>query len=198
MLPMPANAEKPIDPAEAAVRIARELESRKVDYAIGGAVALGYWARPRGTVDVDLTLFFPQQQASEAVRVLQQIGCDIIAARAIASLREHGFCRATFVSRRVDVFIQSNSFYEQAKARRRRVYLEDQQVMILDAESLAVFKLMFFRPQDFVDIRNMLKFQGLAFDRQWVRQRLLEIVGPRDPRLAEWDKLVSDSEHESP
>jgi nucleotidyltransferase AbiEii toxin of type IV toxin-antitoxin system len=194
---MPAKTEKPIDPAEAAVRLARELESRNIEYAIGGALALGYWARPRGTVDVDLTLFFSKQQASEAIRVLQQIGCDIIAARALASLREHGFCRATFASRRVDVFIQSNPFYEQAKVRRQRVYLEDQQVMILDAESLAVFKLMFFRPQDFVDVRNMLKFQGTAFDRQWVRQQLLEIVGPRDPRVAEWDKLVSDFEHES-
>jgi hypothetical protein len=65
-----------------------------------------------GTVDVDLTLFLPQEKSSEAVRLRQQIGCEFVAARAISSLREHGFCRTTLDSRRVDVFIESNAFYD--------------------------------------------------------------------------------------
>lgn len=185
-------AERPIDPAVAAARIARELEARHVDYAIGGAIALGYYARPRGTVDVDLTLFFPKDKSSEAVRVLQQIGCEVVAARAIPSLREHGFCRTTLAGRRVDVFIEGSEFYKHVKVRRRRVDLEGQQVTILDAESLAVFKMMFFRPQDVVDLRNILEMQRAAFDRDWVRRQLVEIAGPRDPRIIQWDELVNE------
>jgi hypothetical protein len=143
-------------------------------------------------VDVDLTLFLPQERSSEAVRLLQQIGCDVVSSQALPSLREHGFCRVTLESRRVDVFIESSAFYKHAKARRRRVDLEGQPVMILDAESLAVFKMMFFRSQDVVDLENILKIQGTTFDRNWVRARLLEIVGARDPRIFRWDELVSE------
>ncbi len=137
---MPTEAERPIDPAEAASRLARELEARGVDYAIGGALALAYCGRPRGTVDVDLTLFIPQSRSAETIRLLQQIGCDFVSTGALASLRAHGFCRVLFASRRIDVFVETSAFYQQAKARRRRVDLEGQAMMVLDAESLAVSK----------------------------------------------------------
>ena len=78
---MPTEADRPIDPATAASRIACELEARGVEYAIGGAIALDYWARPHCTVDVDLTLFLPQERSSEAVRLLQQLGCEIVGPR---------------------------------------------------------------------------------------------------------------------
>jgi hypothetical protein len=50
---------------------------------------------------------------------------------------------------------------------------------------------MFFRTQDIADLENILTFQGERFDRDWVRSRLVEIVGPRDPRVIRWDQLVS-------
>jgi hypothetical protein len=135
---MSTVANSPIDPTEAARRLARELDARGVEYAIGGAIALAFFGRPRGTVDVDLTLFLPKEKASEAVRLLQQIGCEVTATRALASLREHGFCRVNLVGRRVDVFVEHSPFYAEAKLRRRRVDLEGQEIAILDAESLAV------------------------------------------------------------
>jgi len=192
MLPMPNEAERPVDPGTVAKRLARALDERKTEYALGGAIALGFWAQPRGTMDVDLNLFMAKDKHSEVIWELQDIGCDVSATKAVASLREHGFCRATFASWRVDVFIPTIPFYEQAKARRKRVYLGDQQVTVLDAESLAVFKMMFFRPQDIVDLREILRIQGPAFDRSWVRDQLLDIVGQRDPRIAQWDELISE------
>jgi hypothetical protein len=189
---MQAEADAPIDPGSVAAHLAQQLDERGIEYALGGAIALGFWARPRGTVDVDLTLFFAPEKASEVVWYLQQIGCDVKASRAIASLREHGFCRVAFAARQVDVFVATNSFYESAKARRRRVHLGDREVTILDAETLAVFKMMFFRPQDIVDLRKILQVQGDRLDRGWVRDHLLEIVGPLDPRIAQWDELVNE------
>jgi len=189
---MPNDAEQPVDPGTVAGRLARALDERKTEYALGGAIALGFWAQPRGTMDVDLTLFMANDRLSEVIWELQEIGCDVSATSAIRSLREHGFCRATFASWRVDVFVPTIPFYDQAKARRKRLFLGDQQVAVLDAESLAVFKLMFFRPQDIVDLREILRMQGAAFDRTWVRDQLLIIVGQRDPRIAQWDELVSE------
>lgn len=186
MPPKPNEGKRPRSPARVARRLARALDKRETEYTLGGAIALGFCSRPRGTVVVDLTLFLPQDRGTEAVRLLQQIGCELIAARAVASIREHGFCRANFEGRRIHVFVEHNSFYPQAKARRRRVDLLGHQIAILDAETLAVFiKLMFFRPQDIVDLRNILEMQRAAFDRDWVREQLINIVGSRDPRVTQ-------------
>jgi hypothetical protein len=53
-----------LDVADVARRLAAALDARQQEYAFGGAIALGYWAQPRGTVDVDLTLFLPPDKPS--------------------------------------------------------------------------------------------------------------------------------------
>jgi len=45
-------------------QLAEKLELRGQEYALGGAIALGYWGTPRGTVDVDLTVYLPPEQSS--------------------------------------------------------------------------------------------------------------------------------------
>jgi hypothetical protein len=190
---MPSEPDPTMNPGEVAAQIAHALDVRKTDYALGGAIALGYWGQPRGTMDVDLTLFLSIDQPSVVVWELQEIGCEVQSARAIASLQEHGFCTATFSSCRVDIFVPTIPFYEQAKARRRRVQLGDQQVLIWDAETLSVFKMMFFRPRDFIDLQQVLRMQGSHFDREWVHEQLLEIYGSRDPRLSKWNELTSEA-----
>jgi hypothetical protein len=188
------KVEQPLDSSEVAERLAAELNHRGSEYALGGAIALAYWAQPRGTLDVDLTLFLSPQKPAEVVWLLGEIGCNVVASDAIASIREHGFCRAEYHSVRVDVFLPIIPFYEHAKARRRAVHLGAQQLFVWDAETLAVFKMMFFRPQDLVDISQILKVQAGTFDRSWVRERLVEIYGPNDTRIGKWDDLISEQD----
>jgi hypothetical protein len=180
------------DATTLARRIAQALESRRHEYAIGGAVALGYWSEPRGTLDVDCTLFLAPDKPSECIWLLQEIGCTVSATHALQSLQEHGFCRVDYGALHLDVFLPILPFYELARQRRRRVLLGDQEIMIWDAETLAVFKMMFFRRKDVADVEQMLRIQGAAFDRDWVRQQLSDLYGSRDPRLAQWDELVRE------
>lgn len=187
---MDENQAKP-SPTAVALTLAEALESRGQDYAIGGALALGYWADPRGTMDVDLTLFVSADRPTECVSVLQGIGCHVSASDAVALLQEHGFCRATFAAVRVDVFVPTIPFYDTARARRRRVPLKHGHVMIWDPETLAVFKMMFFRRKDVTDLEQILQRQP-SLDRTWVRDQLVEIYGPRDARIAQWDELITE------
>ncbi len=57
------------DPSINAVAVARllaeQLDSKGIEYALGGAIALGYWGLPRATVDVDVTLDLPAERSSE-------------------------------------------------------------------------------------------------------------------------------------
>ncbi len=181
-----------IDPIDVAKSLAAALNARGKDYALGGALALGYWATPRGTLDVDLTLFIPKERPTECVLLLQELGCEVSAAAAVVSLQSHGFCRVRLQDIPVDVFVPSIPFYELAKARRRQMALEEQSVWIWDAESLAVFKMMFFREKDLLDLKQVLGRQKSAFDRIWVRDQLVELFGKRDPRVAEWDRMLAD------
>ena len=75
-----ADPSPELDAAEVAEHLAAALDERGLEYALGGAIALGCWGEPRGTLDVDLTLFLPIEQPSHCVWLLQQIGCDVRAA----------------------------------------------------------------------------------------------------------------------
>ncbi len=191
---MPNSDKRPPDAAAVAQQLAASLEERRCDYALGGAIALGYWGEPRGTIDVDLTVFLSPKQPSGCIRLLQEFGCQVESARALESLLEHGFCEVRLRGLRIDVFLPTLPFYEAARQRRRRVPLGEQMVMIWDAETLCVFKMMFFRRKDVADVEQVLRIQGEGLDRDWVRARLEEIYGRRDPRIAQWRELVAEME----
>ena len=180
------------NPAEVAGQIARALEDRSQEYAVGGAIALGYWGQPRGTIDVDLTLFLSPDKVAECIDCLLALGCEVDRANAVPLLREHGFCRAFFRGVRIDVFLPVAPFYEFAKKRRTRVWLGDYQIWIWDAESLAVFKMMFFRRKDLADVEQIIRNRGRNLDRDWIREHLEQMYGQRDPRLAQWNELVAE------
>ncbi len=184
------------DAAAVAATIAERLESRGQDYALGGAIALAYWGLPRSTVDVDVTIYLPTDQPSQCVWLLQGIGCQLAAEKAVESFREDGFCRVTFGGLNVNVFLPIVPFYEAARIRRKSVPLAGRSVLIWDAETLSVFKMMFFRRKDMADVEQILRTQGESLDRAWVRERLMEMYGPLDPRLSEWDGLARETQEQ--
>lgn len=85
-------------------------------------------------------------------------------------------------------------FYDVARARRARVKMGEEYIHVWSAETLAVFKMMFFRRKDVVDVERLLRDGGPEFDRAWVRAQLVEIFGARDPRIPAWDELVAEVE----
>ncbi|MDQ3033498.1 MAG: hypothetical protein M3Y87_13850 [Myxococcota bacterium] len=91
---------------------------------------------------------------------------------------------------RVDVFVPSIPFYEEAARRRVRTTIGVHTTWVHSAEVLAVFKMLFFRPKDLIDIARMLDVRGARFDRSFVRAALVEMLGD-DERIAKWDALVA-------
>ncbi len=51
----------PADPDsyQVAEELACRLDAVHCEYALGDAIALGFWSEPRGTLDVDVTLYLP-------------------------------------------------------------------------------------------------------------------------------------------
>ncbi|MDZ4657639.1 MAG: hypothetical protein SH868_08675 [Bythopirellula sp.] len=177
------------DSYQVAEELSARLEAAECDYALGGAIALGFWAEPRSTLDVDVTLYLPLDDPDGCMRMLDQIGCEFDRLRIEETLKEHTFCQVRLLGLRLDVFLPMSPFYELAKARRREVPLGNRQAYIWDAETLCVFKMMFFRRKDLVDIESILRSQGATLDRAWIENALLELYGHRDPRINQWREL---------
>lgn len=190
---MPDPNQFEFDAPTIAAELAGKLEAMGVEYAVGGAIALGFWSEPRATLDVDITLLLPESEYLGAVDILQQAGCDVARRQALESIEEHGVCRVSLHGVTVDVFLPTLSLFDQARDRRVRVTIEGKPLLVWSAEVVAVLKMMFFRGQDLVDVEKMMRFQGSGFDRNWVRDRLVEIFGARDPRIPAWDELVTQT-----
>jgi hypothetical protein len=59
----------------------------------------------------------------------------------------------------------------------------------LSAEALAVFKLLFFRGKDMVDLERLVAVRP-ELDRAYVRERIVEMMGEDDARTQRWDEIV--------
>lgn len=181
--------------AQVARAIADALERRKIPYAIGGAIALGFYAPPRATVDVDVNIFVAGGQRFEkALGALNDSGFvpEAESAVLLRQAREEGQFRGRVQGMRVDVFVATVPFYRELRRRVRNAVLLGRPLKILSPEDLLVLKLMFFRRKDLADAEALLRDQGAALDRRKVRGRLVKLVGEEDERVRAWDELASE------
>jgi len=168
------------------------LEAQGLAYAIGGAVAYGYWGVPRATVDVDLNLFVEGDDLRHAIAALRLGGAEIDEASALASSEARGDFRGRVSGMRLDVFTPSIEFSFEAGRTRVRTELLGEPVWILSAEATAVFKLLFFRPKDVLDLERLVAVQGERVDRAYIRGWLVDMMGEEDVRVRRWDRIVAE------
>ena len=192
---MPESNPPPV--TEVAARLAERLEDIGCDYALGGAIALACWAEPRGTVDADVSFYLPIKKLGKTVAVLQTIDAEFSESKVRESLAQHGFCSVQFMGRRLDVFLPIAAIYEAARPRRRKMPIGDRQVMVWDAETLCVFKMIFFRRKDLADVESILRTQRGCLDLSWIESQLIEMYGNRDPRVSQWNELADETRTES-
>lgn len=173
-------------------RLADALEAAGVPYAIGGALALGVWGFPRATNDVDLNLFVEVDRLGPALEILRRAGCVVDEAQALACARERGDFTVRAGMTRVDVFVPSVPLYDAARTRIRAAPLEGRPAWFLSPEDLIVFKMLFFRTKDILDIERLVAFAGADLDRGYVRRWLLDLVGEDDDRVGRWERILRD------
>ncbi len=157
-------------------------------HAIGGAIALGYCTiEARGTRDVDVNVFVPPSRTREVLAALPEgvrvRGQDIEAAE------RDGQVRVLWDETPIDLFFSVLPFHDEVERNVRHVSFGDRTIPVLDCTGLAVFKAMFGRPRDWVDIEAMIEARSLDVDEatRWIR----EMVGD-DPRIERLVELRDD------
>ena len=163
------------------IAIHEALLVAKIPHAIGGALALAYYAEPRATIDIDLNLFVPAERWHDVTGALVPLGVNADDLDSAALLRD-GQCRLWWGDNPVDLFFAYDPIHEEMHKEARRLPFADETLPFLAPEHLAVCKAMFDRPKDWIDIEQMMVV-GRAFDVGKVEGWLVRLVGEQDPRL---------------
>jgi hypothetical protein len=177
--------------SEVVERLIDVLEASGEIYAFGGAVALATWSEPRATADVDVIIWVEPARIDRAIDLAVEAGVTLDREEARAAAVERGLIVGRLGPIRVDVFVPSIPFYDVAAERRARVRIAGKHTWVHSAETLTVFKMLFFRPKDLLDVARMLEVRGVEFDREFVRHALVDMVGDSDPRVTKWDALCA-------
>lgn len=181
--------EEQLDAVSVARRLADALEQAGVPYAIGGAIAYGYFGAARGTKDVDINLFVAPDDARPALAALAFAGVALDSEDAIRRGRERGDAIGHFGWMRIDIFFNAIELHEVAATRTRTVDLMDRPAQVLSPEDTVILKLFFNRGKDWVDVERLVARQGVTLDRMEVRKWLVDGVGQDDDRVTRWDNL---------
>lgn len=178
-----------VDAAEVARQIADTLEAASVPYAIGGAIAYGFFGPPRGTFDVDVNVFVEPGESGRVLDALSAAGLTFDRAACMKSAADRGDAQVYHGPMRVDLFFNSIPVHESAQKRAVVVSLQGRPLRVLSAEDTAIFKMLFFRGKDLTDLERLLASMGPKLDRAYVRDWLIATVGEADHRVQKWDQL---------
>lgn len=168
------------------VAVHDHFDDGAISHAFGGALALGYVAEPRGTVDIDVNVFLPPADIDRVADALEPLGY-----RSMASCGDAlpvAGVRFTHEAEPfpLDVFPSLDDRYDNAE--RRRVLHpfgpQGEVLPFLSAEDLCVFKLSFGRPQDWVDLQAVAATLP-EVDVEYIEDQLVALRGATMyPRVA--------------
>jgi hypothetical protein len=176
---------------EKVIILARTLDAEAVPHAFGGALALAYYATPRGTVDIDVNVFVPGDEAERVLEALARVGVRR-APDDVRRIRRDGQVRVRWGHTPIDLFFSYDPLHERCLARRRSVpFGGDDAIWILSAEDLAIFKVIFDREKDRTDLEEMLFALGPDFDADYALSWLDRILEEDDARLLRFRKALA-------
>jgi hypothetical protein len=180
------------DAFEIAARLANALDAARIPYAIGGAIAYGLWGDPRGTHDVDIRLFVDHDGLEGALDILERAGVTLDREAARRADAEGDVIVGWCDGLRVDLFTPSIPFSWEAMRTRVRLDGPLGPASYLSAEAISIFKLLFFRSKDLVDLEKLVAVQGGDLDSAYVRRWMVDMMEADDPRVREWDPICAE------
>jgi hypothetical protein len=134
----------------------RSLEEAEIPHAFGGALALGFYAEPRKTKDIDVNVFVPAQESE---------------------------VKFDWEGTPVHFFFSCDPLHEEMSRSIRTVSLHGGHIPIVSPEHLIVRKALLDRTKDWLDIEQIL-VAPIQLDFQEIEIWMERMTGIGDSRLA--------------
>ncbi len=176
----PSRPEKSPSLPNKVTAIHHALDKTRIPHAIGGALALAYYAEPRATIDVDINVFVPTDRWPDICEALAPLGIDVEVD--VENLNRDGQVRLWWDRNPVDLFFSYDPFHDAMRNNARKVPFNDETIPILSPEHLAICKAMFDRPKDWLDIEQILVATD-PLDVGEIEDWLERMVGRNNPRI---------------
>ena len=158
-----------------------------VPHAFGGALALAFHVEsPRATVDIDVNISLAVNRAAEVLAALP-VGVTWTGAD-VAAVERDGQVRVFWDRTPLDLFFPQDPLHETVASRVLRVPFRHRTIPIVSATDLVIFKALFDRPKDWVDIAEMVAYGGV--DIVDAQSWLTRLVGRRDRRARRLAELA--------
>jgi hypothetical protein len=174
---------------DATLELAKALNQFQVQYALIGGLAAGYRTHPRFTRDLDFLLNVPQIALPKLLEDLKRRGFEFDTLATIQEWTQHHMVVMSFHGIRVDWLKSLIPAYVHVLDHATEENWFNQPIRIASAEGLILLKLLAFRPQDQVDIENLIAAQRDNLDLEWIRTEWATVASLDDPRmqrLLEW------------
>lgn len=170
----------------------RSLASHHLPHAFGGALALAWCTqRARGTIDIDVNVFLPPDQADAAIAALPAEVA--VSEPDRAALLTSGQVRLWWDTTPIDVFLDTTAFHEAVGTRIRWEPFGGVDVPFLACRDLAVFKAFFDRTKDWADLEEM--HAAGTLDIEAVAGVLVNYLGGDDYRIERLRSIGRPSRH---
>ena len=150
------------------------FDQAAIGHAFGGALALAYYtAEPRATADIDANVHLDGSDALAAfVALPPEVGWTN---NDVQRAARDDQVRLWWGRTPIDLFFRASQFHLGVGARTVRHRFAGRDLPFLSANDLAVFKALFDRPKDWVDIESMVSYGAL--DTAWVSATLVSLIG---------------------
>jgi hypothetical protein len=136
--------------------LADAFTSAGIPHAFGGALALAYATEePRGTRDIDVNVFVESSRVDEVFAALPAAVAR--SERDTESVRRDDQVRLFWDDTPLDLFFSAGPMHDVAARRTRDVDFSGRRIAVIAPEDLTVFKMLFDRSKDWVDIEAMLE-----------------------------------------
>jgi predicted nucleotidyltransferase len=181
-----SNADDTLPPSGSSLGQAFEslvttLHDRGVRYAIIGGIATIQYTRIRTTDDIDVLLVIPQLAMPSLFEALRARGFALDVMQCIREFRQ-GLTTVRYRDVVVDLMPPILPVYAHVLDRAVDARVLGQNVRVSSVEGLIVTKLIAMRPQDQLDIRDLISASGASLDVDFIRRELASFTDDTDPR----------------
>lgn len=177
---------------EALHELSTTLEDAHVPYMIIGGIANAIWGYPRSTLDIDVTIWVPDDQIQTILSIISRQYVIMVDSPGefISQTRVLPIKNAKKV--RIDIIFGILPFEKDALDRAVDVKIGDTSIKFCTAEDLILMKIISERSRDMEDVRGILRVQKNHLDYDYLKPRIDELSDLLDkPAIKEqWHQWI--------